>query len=149
MNIYQQAIEFKRKYPGTISWRIKAHSKIAQMHLNPDETVKYVFACQKNHHSYEIFRTFIVVITDKRIIVAQKRLIFGYLLISVTSDMYNDLTVMMGIIWGKVCIDTVKEVITLSNIQKEALPEIETAISQNMMDIKVKVEKKRKISETM
>lgn len=135
--IYEQALSFKRKYPKTIAWRLKAHSKIAEMHINPDEEVKYVFACQKNHHSYEIFRTFIIVITNKRIIVAQKRLLFGYLFISVTSDMYNDLTVMMGILWGKVCIDTVKEVIVLSNIQKEALPEIETAISQTMMDIKV------------
>lgn len=144
MNIYKQAVDFKRKYPKTIAWRLKAHSKIAEMHINPDEKVKYVFACQKNHHSYEIFRTFIIVITDKRIIVAQKRLIFGYLLISVTSDMYNDLTVMMGILWGKVCIDTVKEVIMLSNIQKEALPEIETAISQTMMDIKVECAKRNK-----
>ncbi len=147
MNIYKQALDFKRKYPKTIAWRLKAHSKIAQIHVNPDEKVKYVFACQKNHHSYEIFRTFIVVITDKRIIVAQKRLIFGYLLISVTSDMYNDLTVMMGILWGKVCIDTVKEVIMLSNIQKEALPEIETAITQTMMDIKGEFAKKNKSCE--
>ena len=58
--------------------------------------------------------------------------------------MYNDLTVMMGILWGKICIDTVKEVIMLSNIQKEALPEIETAISQTMMDIKVECAKKNK-----
>lgn len=145
MNIYEQAINFKRKYPKTIAWRIKAHSKIAQTHINPDEHVKYVFACQKNHHSYEIFRTFIVVITDKRIIVAQKRLLFGYLFISVTSDMYNDLTVMMGILWGKVCIDTIKEIIMLSNIQKEALPEIETAISQTMMDIKIECAKKAKL----
>ena len=58
--------------------------------------------------------------------------------------MYNDLTVMMGILWGKICIDTVKEVIMLSNIQKEALPEIETAISQTMMDIKVECTKRNK-----
>ena len=144
MNIYEQALAFKRKYPKTIAWRIKAHSKIAQMHINPDEKVKYVFACQKNHHSYEIFRTFIIVVTDKRIIVAQKRLIFGYLFISITSDMYNDLTVMMGLLWGKICIDTIKEVIMLSNIQKEALPEIETVISQTMMDIKIQCNRENK-----
>ena len=144
MNIYEQALAFKRKYPKTIAWRIKAHSKIAQMHINPDEKVKYVFACQKNHHSYEILRSFIIVVTDKRIIVAQKRLIFGYLFISITSDMYNDLTLMMGILWGKVCIDTVKEVVMLSNIQKEALPEIETAISQTMMNLKIECAKPRR-----
>ena len=136
MNIYEQALAFKRRYPKTIAWRIKAHSKVAQTHVNPAETVKYVFACQKNHRSYEIFRTFIIVVTDKRIIVAQKRLIFGYLFISITPDMYNDLTIMMGLLWGKICIDTVKEVVVLSNIQKEALDEIETAITQNMIDLK-------------
>ena len=138
MSIYEQALNFKRKYPKTIAWRLKAHSKIAQIHLNPNEKVKFVFACQKNSKSYEIFRTYVVVVTDKRIMVAQKRLLFGYFFISVTSDMYNDLTVMMGLLWGKVCIDTVKEVIMLSNIQKEALPEIETAISQSMMESKEK-----------
>lgn len=136
MNIYEQALAFKRKYPKTIAWRIKAHSKVAQMHINPDETVKYAFACQKSHRSYEIFRTFIIVVTNKRIIVAQKRLIFGYLFISITPDMYNDLTIMMGLLWGKICIDTVKEVVVLSNIQKEALDEIETVITQNMIDLK-------------
>ena len=75
-------------------------------------------------------------VTDKRIIVAQKRLLFGYLFISVTPDLYNDLRVIMGIIWGKLCIDTVKEVIMLSNIDKDALPEIERTITQMMMDWK-------------
>ena len=142
MNIYEQALKFKRKYPMTIPWRIKAHSKVAQLHLNPDEKVKYVFACQKNAKSYEIFWTYLVVVTNKRIMVAHKRLLFGYFFISVTSDMYNDLTVMMGLLWGNVCIDTVKEVIMLSNIQKDVLPEIETAISQSMMDIKVQCARK-------
>ena len=62
----------------------------------------------------------------------------GYFFVSITSDMYNDLTIAMGLLWGKVCIDTIKEVIVLSNIQKEALPEIETAISQSMMELKEK-----------
>lgn len=136
MRIYEQALNFKKKYPKTIAWRIKAHSKVAENHINPDEKVKYVFACQKNHHSYELFRTFVIVVTDKRIIVAQKRLLFGYLFVSITPDMYNDLTIMMGILWGKVCIDTVKEVVMLSNIQKEALDEIETNITKTMIDLK-------------
>lgn len=136
MRVYEQALAFKRKYPGTIAWRLKAHSKVVQMHLSSNEDVEYVFACQKNAHSYEIFRTFVVVVTNERIIIAQKRLLFGYLFISITPDLYNDLTVIMGIIWGKICIDTVKEVVQLSNIQKQALPEIEKNISQFMMNAK-------------
>lgn len=138
MNIYERVLNFKNKYPKTIAWRIKSHSKIAQLHINPDETVKYAFACQKNTKSYEIFRTYVIVVTDKRILIAHKRLLFGYFFVSITSDMYNDLTIAMGLLWGKVCIDTIKEVIVLSNIQKEALPEIETAISQSMMESKEK-----------
>jgi len=136
MNIYQEALKFKKKYPKTIAWRLKAHSKIAQLHINPDEKVTYVFVAQKNSYSYEIFRTFVVVVTDKRIILAQKRLLFGYLFITVTPDMYNDLSVVMGILWGKINIDTVKERIHLSNIEKDALPEIETEITQFMIAAK-------------
>lgn len=139
-NIYKLALDFKRKYPKTISWRIKQHCKVAAKHLNPDEKVTYVFTCQKNSHSYEIFRTFAVVITDKRVLIAQKRLLFGYLFITVTPDLYNDLTVISGILWGKIHIDTVKEDILLSNLDKSALPEIETVITQFMIEAKKQYE---------
>ena len=52
--------------------------------------------------------------------------------------MFNDLKISSGIIWGKVYIDNVKEFITLSNISKEALIEIETEISSYMMEEKKK-----------
>ena len=52
--------------------------------------------------------------------------------------MFNDLKIASGIIWGKVYIDTVKEFITLSNISKEALLEIETEVSSYMMEEKKK-----------
>ena len=136
MTIYERALEFKKKYPWTVAWRLKQHCKIAEIHLNPDEKVRYVFVAQKNHFSYEIFRTFVVVVTDKRIMLAQKRLLFGYLFITITPDMFNDLSVMMLLLWGRVCIDTVKERMILSNIQKAALPEIETEISSFIMDVK-------------
>ena len=57
--------------------------------------------------------------------------------------MFNDLKITSGIIWGKVHIDTVKEFITLSNISKEALIEIETEISSYMMEEKKKYAKER------
>ena len=59
--------------------------------------------------------------------------------------MFNDLTVRTGIIWGKICIDTIKEVVVLSNISKVAVTEIETVITEYMMKEKrkyVKIEKK-------
>ena len=90
----------------------------------------------KLRHRY--FTSVNVVLTNRRILIAQKNLIFGYTLISITPDLFNDLTVYQGIIWGKVIIDTVKEVVTLTNIDKRALPEIETAISSFMMEEKKK-----------
>ena len=45
--VYEKAKQFKKRYPLTIAWRLKKHSKIIDLHLNPGEEVKYVFACQK------------------------------------------------------------------------------------------------------
>ena len=61
---------------------------------------------------------------------------FGYFFKSITPDMFNDLTVKMGLVWGKIYIDTIKEFVKFSNIQREALPEIETAITSYMMESK-------------
>ena len=47
--IVLKALEFKRKYPSTIAWRIRKNAKVISKHINPDETVKYVFVGQKNH----------------------------------------------------------------------------------------------------
>ena len=52
--------------------------------------------------------------------------------------MFNDLTVHTGLIWGKVYIDTIKEVVKLSNISKKAVTEIETKITEYMMREKKK-----------
>ena len=52
--------------------------------------------------------------------------------------MYNDLEVYAGIIWGRVTIDTIKEKIVFTNIDKKALGEIETQISSHMMEEKQK-----------
>lgn len=147
--VYKSVKQFKKRYPGTVAWRLKAHSKVIVKHLNPDEEIKYVFAAQKNLKSYSIFSTYIVVLTNKRILLAQKRLLFGYLFLAITPDMFNDLTVKSGIVWGKVIIDTVKELTILSNISKSALPEIETVITDYMMEQKkhfIKIPKPEKAS---
>ena len=74
--------------------------------------------------------TYVVVFTNKRIIVATKRVVFGYFFKSITPDMYNDLTIHRGLIWGSIILDTVKEVITITNIDIKALDEIETNITE-------------------
>lgn len=136
--VYKKVKEFKKKYPLTISWRLKAHSKIIEKHLNKDEEILYAFAAQKNDNPVDIITTNVIAITTKRIMIGQKRLLFGYFFNSITPDLFNDIKVKMGIIWGKIYIDTVKEFVTLSNIQKEALTEIETAISDYIVTEKAK-----------
>lgn len=137
-DIYLMAKEFKRKYPKTLAFRLKAHAKVASKFIGEDEEVKYVFVAQKNFKSYEIFNTNIIVLTDKRLIVATKRLVFGYFYRVITPDMFNDLTIKTNIIWGKVIIDTIKEKVILSNIDPNALPEIEENVSSVMMEEKQK-----------
>lgn len=131
--LYAKVKAFKRKYPWTISWRLWQHCKIVEMHLNPGETIKFAFAAQKNDNPFDFITTYVVALTNKRILLGQKRLLFGYFFTAITPDMFNDLNVKMGIIWGSVNIDTIKEVVTLSHIQREALPEIETEVTEYMM----------------
>lgn len=137
-SVYRKVLEFKQKYPGTIAWRLRENSAVVEMHLNPGEKVLYAFAAQKNDNPLNIFSTYVIALTNKRILLGRKRLIFGYFLDSITPDMFNDLKVLGGIIWGKVYIDTIKEFVTLSNISKPALREIETEISDYMMEEKKK-----------
>lgn len=136
--IYQKAKEFKSKYPMTVCWRLKKHCKVIEKHINTDEVVKYVFAAQKNNNPLDIITTYAVVITDKRILLGQKRLLFGYIYTAITPDLFNDIKVQMGLIWGKVFIDTVKEFVCFSNIDKDALAEIETNVTTNIMEEKKK-----------
>lgn len=137
-NVCEMVNEFIKKYPMTIAWRVKKHSKIVEKFLNPDEEVKFAFAAQKNDSTTDIFNTYVVALTNKRIILGRKRLFFGFFYTSITPDMFNDLTVKMGIIWGKIYIDTVRELVVLSNIDPKALDIIETNITEYMMNEKKK-----------
>lgn len=137
-SVYKRVLKFKHKYPNTIAWRLKQNASVIEKHLNPGEEVRYAFAAQKNDNVFNIFETAVVVLTTKRILIGRKRVLFGYFLNSITPDMFNDLKVSGGLIWGKVYIDTVKEYVTLSNISNDALTEIETEVSTYMMEEKKK-----------
>lgn len=146
-NVYEKVKEFKKKYPMTVAWRLRKNSKIVQKHLNPGEKVLYAFVAQKNDRFYDLFSTGVVVLTNKRLLVGRKRVVFGYFLDSITPDLFNDLKVLAGVFWGKIQIDTVKEIVTLSNIDKAALPEIETNISEYMMKKKKKYAQRSTVAE--
>ena len=140
---YEMAKNFKKKYPLTICFRLKKHCKVVDEHLNKGEKVLYAFAAQKSSSVFEFFFTSVVVLTNKRIILATKRVLWGYFYVSITPDMFNDLTVRKGLIWGSVLIDTVKEKVILSSIAPSALDELETVLSEYMMS-----EKKKYLSST-
>ena len=142
--VYEEAKMFKRRYPSTVAWRLKKHCKIIDQHLNPEEEVKYVFVGQRNNEFYDIISTAVFVITNKRLLIANDRLLFGYFFYSITPDMFNDLTVVSGLIWGKVIIDTVKEEVFVSNLSKRSLDEIETKVTEYMMEEKKKYALKSK-----
>ena len=135
-SVYKLALDFKRRHPGGIAWRLKKHCDVIEKHLNPGEEPTFVFAGQKNSNFYDIFTSCVVVLTNKRILIGQKRVVWGYFLSSITPDLYNDLWVYQGLIWGKITIDTVKEEVVLSNLSKSGLDEIETNITEFMMQEK-------------
>ena len=137
-SVYKKVLGFKKRHPMTIGWRMKKHCEIVEKHLNPDEEVKYAFIAQKNDNTFNMVDSAVVCLTNKRILIGRSRIVFGYFLNSITPDMFNDLKVSGGLIWGKVYIDTVKEFVTLSNISNDALTEIETEISTYMMREKKK-----------
>ena len=131
-----QLSSFRSKYPLTVGWRLKKNSRVLLEHLHDDEVIKYAFYAQKNKSSLDILGTGIVAVTNKRLVIARDRVVIGYFFDSITPDMFNDLKVRSGIIWGKILIDTVKELVILSNIIKSALVEIEGEITSTMMELK-------------
>ncbi len=142
--VYNQIKRFRQKYPGGVAWRVKKHAAIVEDYINFDEKILYSFVAQKNENFREIFHTFAVVLTDKRILLGCKRLLWGSFFYTITPDLYNDMQVYKGLIWGKITIDTVKEVVVLTNLPKKALDEIETTISNFMMEAKKQYAKTEK-----
>ena len=131
-----QLTSFKSKYPLTIGWRLKKHSKLLLEHLHDDEEIRYAFYAQKNNSSLDVTSTGIIAVTNKRLVIARDRVVIGYFFDSITADMFNDLKVRSGIIWGKIIIDTINELVILSNISKSALQEIEEEVTSAMLELK-------------
>ena len=138
-DVYAVVTDFLRKYPLTITWRIKQHSKIVAKHLNEEEEIYYIFAAQRNPNSLNIFSTAIIAFTSKRIMIAQKKVLWGYNLVSITPDMFNDFEVYKGLLFGKLDIDTIKEQIKLSDIDPKGLVEIESELSDYLVKVKPKI----------
>ncbi len=140
---YRLVKEFKKKYPWTVTWwRLKKHATLLEKYLHPKEEVIYAFAGQNDNDPSSFFNTAVIAITNERLIVAQDRLIVGYDVSFITPDLYNDLTVNAGLLWGTIIIDTVKEVIYVSKLSNQALPEIQEKVSTFMMEAKKRFPRK-------
>lgn len=134
---YEKLKPFIEKYPGGVTWfRLKKHCEIVDKHINPGEKIEFVIAGQLDNDHFSFFNTGVLAVTSERLIVAQNRLLVGYKCLSITPDLYNDLSVDCGLFWGMLCVDTVKEKIYISDLDKKSLPEIETVITTFMQDKK-------------
>lgn len=141
-NTYDMVKLYKKKYPNCVTWwRLKKHSAIIDRHLNPNERIEYVVAGQLNNNPWGFFDTCVLAITSERLIIAQDRIPVGYYFSSITPDLYNDLQVSTGLFWGTLCIDTVKEKVFISNLDKRSLPEVETNVTMFMQEAKKKYAK--------
>ena len=122
----------------TIANNLKKHSKVVASVVDKDEKIFYAFCGQKNDTHGMIFDTCVVAVTDRRLIIGQKRLLWGYQITTIKPEMFNDLKIHAGLVWGKVEIDTVKEHVFISNLDKKSLDEIETNVNGIMLKIKKK-----------
>ena len=139
MKVYNLVAHFKRKYPNTIAIRLKKHSSVVAKTINDDEEVLYAFCGQRNDTHRLLFESCVIAFTNKRIIIGEKRALFGYYVISVELKLFNDLKLSSGLFWGKVEIDTIKETIFISNLDKRSLGEIEDNINRIVENTKKEV----------
>lgn len=136
--VYNMVKEFKDKYPSTVSWRIKKHAAVLDGYIDDNEKLLFAFCGQNNDHWYDLTSSCVIALTNRRLLIGQKRVVWGSFYTQITPDMYNDMVVYSGLFWGKISIDTVKEQVTITNLSKASLDEIETAISSLMIKEKRK-----------
>lgn len=136
MNVLKMVTRFKRKYPGTIAFNLKKHAMVVESIIDNDEKVLYAFCGQKNDTHRIIFDTCVLALTDKRLIIGQKRVLWGYQITTVTPELFNDLKINAGLLFGRIEIDTIKEHIFISNLDKNSLDEIETNVNKMMLENK-------------
>ena len=145
MSVYPRVLRFKRKYPMTIVFRLRKHAAVVDSILDKDEKVLYAFCGQRNDDNRFLFDSCVVALTNKRIIVGEKR-ILGYYIINVRAELFNDLKIRAGLFFGHVEIYTVKENIHISNLDKKSLDEIETMIHRIINDNKKRISEENKNS---
>ena len=141
-NVYLKVKEWKNRFPKTVVFRLAKHAKIVEQHLHSDEEIKYVFCGQKNYNSYMINKSCVVAVTNERLLIGQKRLLWGYFFTTITPDQYNDFKVIRNMIWSDIMIDSLDQEIYLSNIDPDGAIDIQKNVTKIMMEEKKKYAKK-------
>ncbi len=85
--------EFKKKYIGTIAWRLNKHCEVINDYLDPDEEVLYAFCGQKNDNWCDVFTSCVITLTNKRLLIGQKRVLWGSFFNKINHDIYNDIQI--------------------------------------------------------
>ena len=84
MSVYPKVLRFKRKYSMTVAFRLKKHAAVVDNIIDKDEKVLYVFCGQKGGSNKEIFSSCVIALTNQRIIIGTKRVLWGYFLTTIT-----------------------------------------------------------------
>jgi len=115
----------------TKKWGIK-HFEIIEGNLSDDEVVKLCFMgmgnAQNDYFSY--------VITDKRIMIGQKRLVGEYFQ-TVFLNHLNDVSYQGGALFGTITNDTMKEKFSV-RIDKESAKRINEAVNETLRQLRQK-----------
>ena len=143
-NTYIKAKEFKRKYSLTMAFRLQKHASVIEQHLHADEKINYVFCGQKGKAPLFFNKSCVVAITNERLVIGQKRLLWGYFFTTVTPDVYNDFKVFNGMIWSDILIDTLDEEVFITKLAPSGAIEVQKHITKFMMEEKKKYAKENK-----
>lgn len=115
-------------------WGIK-HFKIIEDNLMQDEEVKMTFIGLHNYVSATKHdNNFAYAITNKRIMMAQKKSLAGENFQTVSLKNINDITLVTGVVFGVVTIDTIKETFNIG-VNKERAKAINYKIHSIVGDI--------------
>ena len=107
--MYKYCLDNKFGSGWNEKWGIK-HFKLIEENLLPNEEVKMAFIGLHNYiSSTKHDGNFAYAITNKRIIMAQKKQITGENFQTVSLDNINDITFKSGVLLGILTVDTIKE----------------------------------------
>lgn len=136
MSIYESVKAYKDKYPSTLAFRLKKHAEVVEKNIKKDERVLYTFCGHgiagntSVENGASSYGTVVVALTNKRIVIGHKGLLFGSKIKSIDMKKYNDMTVDKGLIWSSLNIDTFKEEFKVAGLTAEGANEAEENVSR-------------------